>query len=266
MRSCLDAGLPVLVVDDGSSDRTSDIARDSGATVLTLLRSRGVGRATAEGLRWAAQYGMSAAVTLDGDGQHLPSDGVRVLARIDAGADLAIGCRFSESRAAIPVTKQISNALAATLVNGLTRGCFTDVSCGLRAYRLACRVDGQHGGFGWLYESLVIAIRSGLCVVSEPVTALYGEDALLGTPVREMAQFLDTVTPMYPAESAVRSELLQLRRAVEMHRALSIQWRTSRCEPAVQVRGRFANGAYSFEYGADDDGELIRLDLVSVEP
>jgi glycosyltransferase involved in cell wall biosynthesis len=60
----------VLVVDDGSSDSTAEIAREAGATVVSLPYNLGVGGAIRTGLRYAARHGYSRVVQLDADGQH----------------------------------------------------------------------------------------------------------------------------------------------------------------------------------------------------
>lgn len=88
-------GIDVLVVNDGSSDRTADVARKSGAKVLDLPCNLGVGGAVQAGLRYAFEQGYEYVVRCDGDGQHSPSD-IPVLLRTikDNRADLVIGSRF----------------------------------------------------------------------------------------------------------------------------------------------------------------------------
>ncbi len=88
-------GVDVLVVDDGSSDRTTDIARAAGAEVLSFPRNRGLPSAIASGYRYAAEQGYRFCGRLDGDGQHPAAELRRLLERVRAGTcDVAVGSRF----------------------------------------------------------------------------------------------------------------------------------------------------------------------------
>lgn len=91
-----EVSLQVLVVDDGSTDGTADIARQSGATVVRLCRNLGIGAAVQTGLRFALREGFDCAVQIDGDGQHPPEELRSLLAPLDQPdpPDLVIGSRF----------------------------------------------------------------------------------------------------------------------------------------------------------------------------
>jgi glycosyltransferase involved in cell wall biosynthesis len=94
----LTAGLPeadVLVVDDGSTDRTADVAREHGAEVLSLGTNRGLPVGIAAGYRWALEHGYAFCGRVDADGQHPVLELVRLLALVKADAcDVAVGSRF----------------------------------------------------------------------------------------------------------------------------------------------------------------------------
>ena len=96
----------VLVVNDGSTDRTSDAAREAGATVLDLPCNLGIGGAVQTGFIYARDRGYRVVVRIDGDGQHETEDIPKVLEPILAGrADAVIGSRFlgeTEYRGSIP--------------------------------------------------------------------------------------------------------------------------------------------------------------------
>ncbi|MEO7571634.1 MAG: glycosyltransferase family 2 protein [Acidimicrobiales bacterium] len=88
-------GSDVLVVDDGSSDRTATVARKHGAQVIQHPFNLGVGAALRSGFRFAAERGYQAVVQVDADGQHDPAEALRLLARLgDDELDLVIGSRF----------------------------------------------------------------------------------------------------------------------------------------------------------------------------
>ena len=85
----------VVVIDDGSIDQTSRVARDAGARVLTLPFNLGVGGAMRTGFTYAQRQGYARVIQVDADGQHNPADIDRVLAGLDQ-ADISIGARFAE--------------------------------------------------------------------------------------------------------------------------------------------------------------------------
>src|SRR5437867_12255362 len=89
----------VVVVDDGSTDRTAELAAAAGAEVLRLPFTCGIGTAVQAGLRFAVARGADRVVRLDGDGQHDPADAARLLAAVAGGADYAIGSRFCDRAA-----------------------------------------------------------------------------------------------------------------------------------------------------------------------
>ena len=92
-------GFDVVVVDDGSTDRTVEVARPPGPTVMRLPYNLGIGGAVQTGFRYACERGFDIAVRVDGDGQHDPSELGAILAPVLAGeADIAVGSRFIGGR------------------------------------------------------------------------------------------------------------------------------------------------------------------------
>ena len=85
----------VLVVDDGSTDRTAEVARERGAEVLSLGTNQGLQIGIAAGYRWALDHGYSFCGRVDADGQHPAEELARLLERVRAGeCDVAVGSRF----------------------------------------------------------------------------------------------------------------------------------------------------------------------------
>ncbi|KMY23027.1 Glycosyltransferase involved in cell wall bisynthesis [Actinobaculum suis] len=86
----------VVVIDDGSRDSTSQVARAHGATALTLPLNLGVGGAMRAGYRYAWRAGYEMAIQVDADGQHRPADIAKLVQTMqETGADLVIGARFA---------------------------------------------------------------------------------------------------------------------------------------------------------------------------
>jgi glycosyltransferase involved in cell wall biosynthesis len=127
----------VLVVSDGSTDRTADVAREAGAFVAVLPFNLGIGGALRTGFAFAVRHGYDRAVQFDADGQHDPLAVQLLLDRLDAGADMVIGSRFAEGGA---VTYEVSwvrrqaMRFLQWLVRVLVRQRFTDTSSGFRAF------------------------------------------------------------------------------------------------------------------------------------
>src|SRR6185437_10458953 len=91
-----DPGFDIVVVDDGSVDRTAGVAADRGAHVLRLPFNLGIGGAMQTGYRFAFEHGYDIAVQVDGDGQHDPTQLPAILGPVLAGeADLCVGSRFA---------------------------------------------------------------------------------------------------------------------------------------------------------------------------
>jgi glycosyltransferase involved in cell wall biosynthesis len=127
----------VLVVSDGATDRTAEVATEAGAFVATLPFNIGIGGALRTGFTFAVRQGYDRAVQFDADGQHDPLAVQLLLDRLDAGADMVIGSRFAEGGA---VTYDVSRVRRAgmrvleRLVRALVRQRFTDTSSGFRAF------------------------------------------------------------------------------------------------------------------------------------
>ena len=163
----------VLVVDDGSTDRTADAARDAGALVVRLPYNLGVGGAMRTGFRYAARSGYDAVVQIDADGQHDPAYVPAVLAAL-GHADVVVGARFAGvGDYAVRGPRSWAMKVLSRVVGRLVGAPLTDVTSGFRAAnRRALGVFALHYPAEYLgdtVESLVIARRSGLRIVQVPV-------------------------------------------------------------------------------------------------
>ena|SRR5436190_16279964 len=134
IRAC-DPGFEIVVVDDGSTDRTAEVAAEHGAIVLRLPFNLGIGGAVQTGYKYALEHGFKLAVQIDGDGQHDPSQLDRLLAPLLAGeADVVVGSRFAEGgKYAAGRSRRLGIRLFAALVSALCRQHLTDTTSGFRA-------------------------------------------------------------------------------------------------------------------------------------
>ncbi|MHA7278896.1 glycosyltransferase family 2 protein [Arthrobacter sp. MDT2-2] len=163
----------VLVVDDGSSDRTAAEAEAAGATVLRLPFNLGVGGAMRAGFKYAARSGYDAVVQVDADGQHDPRDIERVLRGLE-NADISIGARFAErGEYRVSGPRKWAMQFLAGVISSLARTRLTDVTSGFRAANtraIAQYLDHYPAEYlGDTIDSLVVAIKSGCRVVQVPV-------------------------------------------------------------------------------------------------
>jgi glycosyltransferase involved in cell wall biosynthesis len=170
-------GYDLLVVDDGSSDRTTAEAEACGALVCRLPFNLGVGGAMRAGYRYALRHGYDVAVQVDADGQHDPAylpALVDPLATGRGGADVVVGARFAgEGGYSAHGPRRWAMALLAWVLSWFAHTRLTDVTSGFRAAdRRAIAVFAAHYPVEYLgdtVESLVIALRAGCRVAQVPV-------------------------------------------------------------------------------------------------
>jgi glycosyltransferase involved in cell wall biosynthesis len=177
-------GTDVLVVDDGSSDRTAELARAAGARVVRHAFNLGVAAAESTGLRFALAHGYDTALRMDGDGQHDPASARALLEAVARGAELAVGTRFAGLETFRPgAIRRAGNRLLSRLVSLLCGRPLTDPTSGFRAFGgRALPFFAEHFPHDYPEpESLVWACRRGFRVQELPVRMrprLAGESSL----------------------------------------------------------------------------------------
>jgi glycosyltransferase involved in cell wall biosynthesis len=182
----------VIVVDDGSNDRTGEEARRAGAQVLSHNRQSGKGAALVTGMQALRQLGVRRALTMDGDGQHFAEEIPTLLRGSDAcpGA-LIIGSRRLDTVPVAPA-RLFGNRFANRWVEIACGQRLPDTQSGFRVYplaeTLALGVRARH--FGFETEVLIRAARARIPIVSVPVRVYY-------PPIEERTShfrpFVDTI-------------------------------------------------------------------------
>jgi len=161
----------VVVIDDGSSDRTGAVAAEAGAQVLRHLVNRGKGAALKTGFAYALANGFDAVITLDADGQHLPHEIPKlVAAREETKADLIIGGRAHLFDQMLP-RRRMANRFSAWSIAKASGTGVTDSQSGYRVYS-ASLLRSLHlhtDGFDMESEAIVRAGRGGFRVVTTPI-------------------------------------------------------------------------------------------------
>jgi glycosyltransferase involved in cell wall biosynthesis len=179
----------VIVIDDGSSDGTAEAARSAGAFCIESPTNCGKAVALRRGLTHAHTQNFTHAITLDGDGQHLPQD-IPVLLRVarETQADLVLGARTFD-RALMPRARYYSNTIGSRLASALV-GCeIKDSQSGFRLIRLECLNHAKLRSQRYEFEMEVL-IKMGLagCLIAHaPIRMVYdnGEARSKLKPVRD---------------------------------------------------------------------------------
>jgi glycosyltransferase involved in cell wall biosynthesis len=188
------AHLPVLVVDDGSTDDTALRASEADAAVLRQVPNQGKGAALRAGFRQALAGGYDAVLTLDGDGQHDPAEIPAFVQAHEAGhADLIIGARpFDE----MPLIRRLANSLGTWLFSWAMGQPIRDNQSG---YRLVSRrlmeatLTSGESGFEFEVEMIVTCVLHGYALGWVPVRTIYAGETSHIRPWRHATNFLRVV-------------------------------------------------------------------------
>jgi glycosyltransferase involved in cell wall biosynthesis len=183
--------LPVVVVDDGSTDDTADRARAAGATVIRQVPNAGKGAALRAGFRYALDAGAPAVVTLDADGQHDPAEIPTFLDRFRARrAELIIGQRDLGS---MPAIRRLSNTVGGMALAVALGRSVPDNQSG---YRLIGRtlmralLDSDESGFEFEVEMIARCLALGLPLDSVPIRTIYAGAPSHIRPWRHFREFV----------------------------------------------------------------------------
>ncbi len=178
----------VLVYDDGSIDKTADIAEENGAIVIRNSRNRGYGRALNTLFQTAIIMKADYVITLDSDGQHDPAQIPRLLQPlIENKADIVIGSRFlnSDDKLNVPKYRSLGIKTITKFTKVASYGNITDSQSGFRAYtaNALSKLRLYEDGMAVSTEILLKADEQNLRVVEVPVTVRYFEDSSTHHPI-----------------------------------------------------------------------------------
>ena len=192
-------GWPVIVVDDGSSDRTAAIASERGAFVISHLHNVGKGAALRTGFEYALRSRYDGVVTMDGDGQH---DAAEILQLVHAGeiqhAGIVVGNRMTNG-ASMPPVRRWTNVVMSRTISMMVRQTIPDSQCGFRFIRKEVleSVPLRTHRFEIESELLLAAASRRWKIVSVPVRSIYQHHSSHIHPLNDGIRFLRLVLRHY---------------------------------------------------------------------
>jgi glycosyltransferase involved in cell wall biosynthesis len=182
--------LPVLVVDDGSTDATALVAQDAGASVVIQEPNQGKGAALQAGFRRAIDQEYQAVVTLDADGQHDPAEIPKFLTAFrSSGAELIIGRRdFSQ----MPPVRRLANWLGGLAFSWALGQRVPDNQSGYRLIGqrlMQAMLDSQEQGFEYEVEMIAVCVRHGFDLDWVPIRTIYAGESSHIKPLQHVQDF-----------------------------------------------------------------------------
>lgn len=202
--------LPVVVIDDGSTDDTAARAEAAGATVIRQVPNQGKGAALREGFRHALAQGVEAVVTLDADGQHDPVEIPRFLAAFQAARpDLIVGRRDFRR---MPPVRRLSNTIGGLIFSAVVGRSIPDNQSGYRlvgARLMWALLESDEDGFAFEVEMIARCIALDLPMAWVPIRTIYAGEP---SHIRPWAHFRSFVAAARDAHRIVRAGAQSRRR------------------------------------------------------
>ncbi len=187
----------VIVLDDGSIDRTSKVAKLAGATVIRHNENKGYGAAAQTIMTEARKREADVLVFIDADAQHNPEEIPFLVNAISEGSDIAIGSRRM-GKNPIPRYRRVGQKILSYFGNVLSGEKLTDTESGFRAFsrKALAEITLKEQGMAACAEAISVASAKGLKITEIPVSVIYTKDGSTFNPVRHGAGVLNRVMVM----------------------------------------------------------------------
>jgi len=160
----------ILVLDDGSKDKTVELAKKAGAIVFSNLSNRGLAETFRIEMKKCLELNADIIVHTDADGQYLSKDIPRLIKKIEEGYDLVLGSRFGRSVKHMPLLKRFGNKVFAIVFKHLTKIKLTDTTTGFRAFTRNVAEDIEYiNKFTYTQEQIIKASKQKFRITEIPI-------------------------------------------------------------------------------------------------
>lgn len=187
----------VVVVDDGSTDQTANVAKLAGATVIQHKKNKGYGASIQTILAEAKKKDIDILVLLDSDFQHNPDEILQLIKPITEGFDLVIGSR-EQQRANIPHYRRIGQRVISYFSGILSGEKLYDSECGFRVFskKAIAKLELRENGMSVSAETIADAARKDLKITQMPISIRYTRDGSTLNPVVHGFEVLGRIAVM----------------------------------------------------------------------
>lgn len=185
----------VVVIDDGSTDNTYQIAKDAGAVVIRHEVNKGKGSALKTGFQYALEHNYQAVITMDSDGQHDVDDIPSFLdALSEKKADIVIGSRMKDI-STMPAIRKVTNKLTSLVSSILMHQKVDDSQSGFRLINsdVLRSITLETDRYDTESEILIKASRAGFRITSVPIKTIYGQEKSKINPLIDTYRFIRLV-------------------------------------------------------------------------
>ena len=182
----------VIVIDDGSTDATSEIANNQGAIVLNNEKNQGKGASLIRGFNYALSKGYDAVITMDGDGQHLPED-IPYFLRLAEYSDsqIFIGNRMNKTKN-MPVVRVFTNRFMSWIISSIIGQSVPDTQCGYRLIKKKVleKINLRTANYEIESEIIIKGARAGFKIEAVPIKTIYRDEKSKINPFVDSLRFL----------------------------------------------------------------------------
>jgi len=185
----------ILVIDDGSQDKTVDILKETRVNYLVHEKNAGKGASLVDGFKYLLGKDFDYILTMDADGQHAPEDipaFISAAAQTDAG--IVVGNRMSDT-SAMPLDRYLTNRFTSWVISRMAHQKISDSQCGFRliSKKVLESVDIKTKNYDTESEILIKASRNGFKITEVPVKTIYGNEASDIHKIKDTIRFFKLV-------------------------------------------------------------------------